>query len=145
MINNPKDCNSQKRLHDKCQELKRLLADMPENVRSTFDAAQLEHLSQGLIKQRNSNHFLDLRPTLKIPLVPWSFYIVLLMGKNRREMSAREKRVAARTLIISLLLGIILLSLAGLIVLYLLKSAMGINIFKNFSLGLWTWFMNFLE
>lgn len=144
MVENPKEWNSQQRLHE-CQELKRLLADMPENVRSTFDPSQLEYLAQGLNKQKSTNHFLDLRPTLKIPLLPWSFYIVLLVGKNRRVMSDREKRVAARTLIVSLLLGIILLSLAGLVVLYLLKSAMGINLFKDFSLGLWTWFIKFFE
>ncbi|HBB24465.1 MAG TPA: 3-phosphoshikimate 1-carboxyvinyltransferase, partial [Pseudomonas sp.] len=31
-------------------------------------------------------------------------------------------------------------ALVGLVILYLLKSALGINLFPDFSLGLWDWF-----
>ena len=30
--------------------------------------------------------------------------------------------------------------LSGLLILYLIKSALGINLFENFSLGIWSWF-----
>ena len=31
-------------------------------------------------------------------------------------------------------------TLFGLLVLYLIKSALGINLFEDFSLGIWSWF-----
>ena len=32
--------------------------------------------------------------------------------------------------------------LAVLLALYMLKSALGIDVFKNFHVGIWTWFVN---
>ena len=55
-------------------------------------------------------------------------------------MTRAEK---ARGLFIQSVLLTVFLSfsaLLGLVVLYLIKSAMGIDLFPNFSLGIWSWF-----
>jgi len=85
-------------------------------------------------------HSIDVRPTLKLPFLPWSFYLVFLMGRNRRALSSQEKYMAALLLLaftISMILG---LSLLGLLVIYLIKSALGIDLFEGHSLGIWDWF-----
>jgi len=119
-------------------QLSRLLARMPASTRDSFSEVQLQALREALISQ--SRHTIDTRPVVKIPLLPWSFYLVLLAGKNRRTLSDREQRVASKTLITLLITAIVVLSLLGVIVLYLIKSALGIDIIKNFHWGIWTWF-----
>lgn len=44
-------------------------------------------------------------------------------------------------------LAVILLAcgLVGLLLLYLLKSALGIDIFPDYSFGVWTWFKGLFE
>lgn len=115
-----------------------MLSRMPDNMRESFSQPQIAALQQAM--GNSANHSIDFRPVVKVPLLPWSFYLVLLIGKNRRDMSAREQLVAARTLLSLIVGGIVVLSLVGLLVLYLIKSALGIDIFDNFSFGIWDWF-----
>ncbi|GAA6167426.1 hypothetical protein [Sessilibacter corallicola] len=114
---------------------------IPPEVQVTFTEDQLEKISDSLRLQNRERHWFDTRPVIQIPFMPWSFYLVILAGRNRRYMSKREQRIASQLLIVSLLSGIIILSTTGLVVLYLLKSALGINLFSDFSLGLWDWFL----
>ena len=71
-----------------------------------------------------------------IPLFFWRFYFVLLMGRDRRRSTARsevERRNAAGLVadlvFVAALLGQLLLLLA--VGLYLIKSALGIDLMKN--------------
>ncbi len=128
------------RIHT-CQQLRRLMTAIPPEVQVTFTEDQLEKISDSLRLQNRERHWFDTRPVIQIPFMPWSFYLVILAGRNRRYMSKREQRIALQLLILSLLSGIIILSTTGLVVLYLLKSALGINLFSDFSLGLWDWFL----
>ena len=120
------------------QQLDRFFERLPDHLRASFSEEQTQAIAEALISSRS--HGLDWRPVIKLPLLPWSFYLVLLAGKNRRAMSAREQRVAARTLIVLLISAIVILSILGLAVVYLIKSALGIDLIKGYHLGLWFWF-----
>lgn len=120
------------------QDFDLLRARLPEEVYQTFNQTQLDALSKAF--GAPGKHTLDWRPVVKIPLLPWSFYLVFLLGKNRRALSASEQRVAARALIGIFVGAITLLCAVGLIVLYLLKSALGIDLIEGYHLGLWFWF-----
>ncbi|MEW7980125.1 MAG: hypothetical protein AB2813_10085 [Candidatus Sedimenticola endophacoides] len=68
---------------------------------------------------------------------PLHYYGVFLLGRNRRSLSRREAELA-RGVKAVILLGVLTFStLMGLLVLYLLKSALGINLLPDHSLGLW--------
>jgi uncharacterized membrane protein len=67
-------------------------------------------------------------------------YYVFLMGRNFRELSRKEQLVSAFSIALFTALFITFSVLLGLLVLYLIKSALGINIFKDFSFGIWDWF-----
>ena len=64
----------------------------------------------------------------------------MLAGKNRRELSRLEQQVGRATMALMFALFITFSVLSGLLILYLIKSALGINLFENFSLGIWSWF-----
>ncbi|QPG05101.1 3-phosphoshikimate 1-carboxyvinyltransferase [Salinimonas marina] len=117
--------------------LRRLLEAMPEHTAQSFSEEQLIALNQALGGRRWARHKVDIRKTIKF----WrsSYYVVLLAGRNVRQLSRFEQQLSRLTLALftaMLLLGSVLL---GLVVLYLVKSALGINLFEDFSLGLWSW------
>lgn len=120
------------------QVIARLLERMPEDVAKSFNEEQLSHLRNAIGAREWGKHKLDLRGTIK--LFKWRYYYVILAGRNRRSLSYKELRLAMllNALILSSFVSISVLF--GLITLYLLKSALGIDLIDGWSLGLWTWF-----
>lgn len=120
--------------------IQRLLERMPDSVQQSFDDEQLMHIRNAIGARNWGNHSLDWRGVFKIPMFKWRFYYVFLIGRNRRQLSGKEQRVA-------LMIGAVFLTgmttigiLTVLLALYLLKSAAGIDLFPGFSLGIWGWF-----
>jgi len=114
-----------------------LLKGMDKSVVESFSSKQLNAIKSAIDIRDWRTHSVDFRPTLAIPFIPWSFYIVFLFGLNRRDLSTSEKFIAAAMfLLIVFVLGLTLFGLFF-IILYLLKSWLGIDIFPDSSLGLW--------
>lgn len=128
-----------KNIHDD-PAIKTLLSRMPPSVAESFNEEQLNHLLTAIGSRSWGKHAIDLRGTFKIPFYPWRFYYVYLMGKNHRELSRKEKRISFITGVVCFSLFLMICVLLGLLVLYLIKSALGIDLFPNFSLGIWGWF-----
>ena len=122
------------------QTIKGLLDKMPPHVAESFNDEQLTHLFTILGARSWGQHSIDLRGTFKIPFYKWRFYYVFLTGKNHRNLSRKEKEMSLLSSAIVIGLFIFISSCVGLLVLYLIKSALGIDIFPNYSLGVWTWF-----
>ncbi|OUR61417.1 3-phosphoshikimate 1-carboxyvinyltransferase [Colwellia sp. 39_35_sub15_T18] len=120
--------------------IKNLLARMPEEIANSFNDEQLTHLLTAVGSRSWGKHKIDARGTFKIPFYQWRFYYVVLAGKNYRELSRKEKN--ASLIVTSLISSIFLIFCAGLglLVLYLIKSALGIDLLPGFSLGVWSWF-----
>lgn len=83
-------------------------------------------------------HAVDLRWTLKF--WRWRYYFVVLAGRNRRELSRREREIARVAMVLSLAIFLVFSMLLGLLVLYLVKSALGVDLLPGFSIGIWGWF-----
>jgi len=127
-------------------DIQKLLSRMPESVGRTFSDEQLIHLKTAIGSRDWGRHKVDLRGTFHFPFTPWRYYYVLLLGRNRRRLSDREKYISA-LIVTSFIIGFILFSaLVGVLMLYLVKSFMGIDILPNFSFGIWDYFKeNFLQ
>lgn len=111
---------------------------LPADLRETFSAEQLAALKVAFGARQWGRHPVDVRGTLK--LWRWRYYFVVLAGRNRRELSRLEEDLS-RLMKATLILGFLTFStLVGLLVLYLAKSALGIDLFPGFSLGIWGWF-----
>lgn len=116
----------------------RLLEKMPNKVAKSFNEEQLSHLRNAIGAREWGKHKLDLRGTIK--LYKWRYYYVVLAGRNRRNLSSAEIRIAMLINATFITLFITISILFGLVVLYLIKSALGINLIEGWSLGLWGWF-----
>ncbi len=117
--------------------LRRLLNSMPEKTAQSFTQEQLVALNQALGGRRWARHTIDIRKTVKL----WrsSYYVVVLAGRNVRQLSRLEQRISRLSLAVFTAMLLLVAAGLGLVMLYLLKSALGINLFEDFSLGLWGW------
>jgi hypothetical protein len=112
-----------------------LLDSMPAAVKNSFNEVQLTHLRNAVVSRQWGNHNIDVRGTFS--LFNFRYYYVFLAGKNLRSLSRSE---TGRSRVINAMLFSTLLTLTlglGLLFLYLLKSALGIDLFPDHSLGIW--------
>ena len=118
--------------------LRKLLQRMPKNVQDSFTEEQLANLKIAVGARTWGSHVIDLRSTVK--MFRYRYYYVLVAGRNRRELSVRERRIGLFIQALALTSFLLFSTLMGNIVLYLIKSAAGIDIFPGFSFGIWGWF-----
>ncbi|WP_411737847.1 3-phosphoshikimate 1-carboxyvinyltransferase [Pseudoalteromonas tetraodonis] len=118
--------------------IRSLLERMPKNIQTTFTDEQLAHLKIAIGARQWGNHTVDCRGVVKF--FKYRYYYVFLAGRNRRELSAKEQKVARFTQALILSIAATFIILFTLLVLYLIKSALGIDIFDGYSFGVWSWF-----
>jgi hypothetical protein len=118
--------------------MRKLLERMPEHVQDSFSEEQLSNLKVAIAARTWGNHAIDVRSTLKF--FRYRYYYVFVAGRNRRELSSRERRLGLLIQAVALSVFLIFSTLIGVLVLYLIKSAMGVDIFPGFSFGVWGWF-----
>jgi len=115
-----------------------LLARMPsDEVKNSFSTDQLENLKIAVGARDWKTHPVDIRFTL--PFFGKRYYVVFIAGKSKRS-GRLQKLLLRRAEILFISLFVLGFIFVAIVVLYLLKSALGINLFDGFSLGLWDWF-----
>ncbi len=122
------------------EQIVSLLKRMPnDEIKNSFTDEQLENLKIAMGARQWKTHALDLRFTF--PFFDRRYYVVLVAGRSIRS-SRLQKLILRRAEVIFISLLLMFSISLGLLVLYLLKSAMGINLFDDFSLGIWDWFQS---
>lgn len=128
---------------DKNSKVNQLLSGMEKSVAETFTYKQRKALQKSITTQDWRSHNVDFRPTLALPFMPWSFYIVFLVGVNRRGLLPAERFIAfTMFLLVIFLMGLFVFGCI-LVLIYLLKSWLGIDLFPNESLGIWDKFKSY--
>lgn len=86
---------------------KRILEQLPPDMRATLDTHQILVLQQALTNYRRSRHIIDIR--LPIPFPGGGLYGVFLLGRNQRSREAPQSKtkgmLARATLAASILVG----------------------------------------
>lgn len=118
--------------------LRKLLERMPKRIQDSFTEEQLANIKIAIGARTWGNHTIDVRSTMKF--FRYRYYYVLVAGRNRRELSARERRIGLLMQASILAMFLTFSAILGVLVLYLVKSAAGIDIFPHFSFGVWGWF-----
>lgn len=89
-----------------------------------------------------NDHALDLR--ISFPFFFKRFYIVFLFGRDLYRDERKESAFKLLILSLAVLIALSVVSTSVILFLYLIKSALGINIFEHFSFGVWDWFKELL-
>lgn len=124
-------------------DIQQLLSRMPSHISDTFSDEQLIHLKTAVGSRSWGKHKVDLRGTFHFPFTRWRYYYVLLLGRNRRQLSDREKRISALVMALFVMGFFLFSALLGILILYLVKSFAGIDIFPGFSFGVWDYFKGY--
>lgn len=120
--------------------IQNILSRMPNDVADSFSDIQLIHLKTAIGSRSWGKHPVDIRGTITYPFARWHLYYVVLLGRNRRRLSQREQRVSAFLSALILLIVLFGIASSALLALYLVKSYAGIDIFPNYSFGVWDYF-----
>jgi hypothetical protein len=120
--------------------IQNLLSRMPSKVSASFSDEQLLSLKVAIGSRSWGKHKVDFRGTFPMPFFKSKIYYVFLMGRNHRDLTRQEQLISALTLAMFITLLITFSVLMGILVLYLVKSALGINLIEGFSFGVWDWF-----
>lgn len=119
--------------------VKGLKQRLPETLRESFTDAQLEALRQVFGARSWVKHKIDLRGTFRL-LGGHYYYFAVLAGRNKRGHSRTEPHLSLAAKAALATLFLLFSTLLGLAILYLVKSALGIDLLPNYSFGLWDWF-----
>ncbi|PCJ19408.1 MAG: 3-phosphoshikimate 1-carboxyvinyltransferase [Gammaproteobacteria bacterium] len=116
----------------------KLMQKIDPTVAKSFSEQQLSALEGVLSCNSNRLHAIDFRNTIHI----WnrSYYYVVLAGADHRSMTRQQKHALRNIEILFLLTLSSTITLTGLVLAYLIKSSLGIDLMPNQSLGLWDWF-----
>jgi hypothetical protein len=111
---------------------------LPEHLRESFSEEQLDALRSVFGARSWVRHRVDLRGTIRL----WSdrYYFAIVAGRNKRTLTRPQQNLSLIAKAALATVFLLFSGLVGLVILYLLKSALGINLFPGFSLGLWDWF-----
>lgn len=120
--------------------IKNLLNRMPEDVQVTFTDEQLMHLKIAIGARQWGKHSLDYRGIFKA--FRYRYYFVILAGRNRRQLTDNQLKNSLLGQSVFLSFVFCLVFLLGLFILYIFKSAAGVDIFSDYSFGIWAWFKN---
>jgi hypothetical protein len=116
----------------------KLLDKVPTDMRGSFTDEQLLALKVALGGRTWGAHAVDARWTLK--WWRWQYYFVVLAGRNRRVLTDREVRIQRLSMALFLTVFLLFAATVGILVLYLIKSALGIDLIPGYSFGVWDWF-----
>jgi hypothetical protein len=114
-----------------------LLARLPAQSRDSFDDDQLRALKVALSGQPIGEHAVDLRWT-------WAFwrrhyYFMLLSGSSESAAGHRGNVLGNFTRYVAMAGLLAMLLVFFVMALYLLKSALGIDLVSDYSFGVWDW------
>lgn len=115
-----------------------LMKRLPDDLQDSFSQEQIDALKVAFGARKWGTHPVDIRGTINI--WSWRYYFVFLMGRNQRSLSRRERQISLMMKTFFLFVFLMFSTVMGLLVIYLLKSAAGIDLFPGFSLGIWSWF-----
>ncbi|MCQ8876513.1 3-phosphoshikimate 1-carboxyvinyltransferase [Pseudoalteromonas shioyasakiensis] len=116
---------------------------MPSKIQSSFTDEQLQHLKLAIGAREWGKHKVDFRRV--IHLFKYRYYFVFLAGRNRRRLTDEQKKAVIFGRATSASVVFFCLFLLILVTFYLFKSAIGVDLFPGFSVGLWDWFRKFID
>jgi hypothetical protein len=128
---------------DENSKVNQLLSGMEKSVAESFTYKQRKALRKSINTQDWRSHNVDFRPTLALPFLPWSFYMVFLVGINRRGLLPAERFIAFTMFLLAIFIFGLIIVGCLFVLIYLLKSWLGIDLFPNESLGIWDKFKNY--
>ena len=121
--------------------IERFYRSLNAETEASLTAEQKNGIEQALAASTlATRHPVDFRRSF--PFLHRRYFVVFLLGRDLRK-STREGGAFGRVIsTLMIIVGVLFCLLSVLLMLYMLKSALGIDVFEHFHVGIWGWFIN---
>ncbi|MFO3904500.1 hypothetical protein AAHD62_08220 [Enterobacter hormaechei] len=114
---------------------------LDKDVRAQLTPEQKEEIENAIVSiTLASRHRVDFRKSF--PFFGKRLYLVFLLGRDHRAHARPESRLSRIVVTFLILFATLFLLCCVLLTLYMIKSALGIDVFQNFHVGIWDWWLN---
>ena len=112
--------------------IERFYAHLDEPIAQGLTPEQKEGVENAILASTlASRHQIDIRRSF--PFFSKRYYLVFLFGRDLRRQHRQESTLSRILLTFLLLIAVTL---------YMIKSALGIDVFQNFHVGIWDWWLS---
>lgn len=123
------------------RQLKNFYRALDDDAFNELSEETKTSIEKAVLALTGDHHKVDYRATF--PFFFKRYYIVLLMGRDLRKIRRKESPFKLIFLTLLLLMFLSLACVSVVFVLYIIKSALGIDIFQH-SFGVWDWFQGLI-
>ncbi|HCN95347.1 MAG: hypothetical protein E7A34_02470 [Leclercia adecarboxylata] len=114
---------------------------LDKDVSAQLTPEQKEEIESAIITiTLASRHRIDVRKSF--PFFGKRLYMVFLLGRDHRARSRPESKLSRIVVTFLILFATLFLLCCVLLTLYMIKSALGIDVFQNYHVGIWDWWLN---
>lgn len=112
--------------------IERFYAHLDERIAEELTPEQKEGVEKALLATTlTSRHQIDIRRSF--PFFSKRYYLVFLFGRDLRRQHRQESTLSRMLLTFLLLIAVLFVTCCILLTLYMIKSALGIDVFQNFT------------
>jgi hypothetical protein len=114
---------------------------LDEQTQAQLSSEQKQDIEDAIVSiTLASRHRIDVRKSF--PFFGARYYLVFLLGRDLRKRPRKESTLVRIIVTILILFGVLFATLCVLLTLYMLKSAAGIDLIRNFHVGIWDWWLS---
>lgn len=88
----------------------------------------------------SSRHRIDIRKSF--PFFGTRYFMVFLLGRDLRKRLRKESAITRVVMTFLILFGVLFATLCVLLTLYMIKSALGIDLIHDYHVGIWDWWLS---
>lgn len=129
------------RSHKHPPAIERFYAELDPQISQALTPEQKAGIENAVVAiTLGSKHRVDSRRSF--PFFGKRFYLVFLFGRGFRQRHRQESTVSTTLLTCLLLIAVLFVTYCILLTLYMIKSALGIDVFQHFHVGIWDWWLS---
>ncbi|WBM72239.1 hypothetical protein OH773_08385 [Buttiauxella sp. WJP83] len=114
---------------------------LDEETQAQLTPEQKQEIEGALVSiTLSTHHRIDIRKSF--PFFGTRYYMVFLLGRDLRKRLRKESTLVRIVVTLLILGGSIFAVLCLLLTLYMIKSAVGIDLIRNFHVGIWDWWLS---
>lgn len=114
---------------------------LDQDINAQLTPEQKEEIENAIVSiTLASRHRIDIRKSF--PFFGKRLYLVFLLGRDLRSRSRPESRLSRVLVTFLIMFATLFLLCCVLLTLYMIKSALGIDVFQHFHVGIWDWWLN---
>lgn len=114
---------------------------LDEETQAQLTAEQKQDIEDAIVSVTlSSRHRIDVRKSF--PFFGTRYYLVFLLGRDFRKRLRKESTLVRIVVTILILSGLLFAMLCVLLTLYMIKSAVGIDLIHDFHVGIWDWWLS---